>query len=431
MDVQNQILLYLIDDALVKLRKKRSASHLMKDFELLRESVQRNHSNDIEKWHGLFQQCHELYGELGGVLTADHWQSPAFDEVGVNEVGDEQGKIIANVNDYKRDQHPTGITYEKAYANEYVVRSFIATPTAYATTSGMAALLVASLIVRHRLPDQYRIAVGAHSYFENQELLHMMFPPSALIPFDEQNPEGLKTIRPNAIFLDTLANDPDMTAAHMPEIFSIARNLGHHVDVVVDATCTSAANVQVPKILGSISVMVFESLNKFHQFGLDRTTGGILWAVGILNDTIYRTRDHAGVNISEMAAAIMPTPNRKMHALYLGRLQKNAKRIEETLKHVPTIRVTYSGGPFVSVEFPARTWKLYQKAIHSMLIDAKKKHVPIVAGSTFGTPITRIYTWSPRSPFEKSFLRIAPGLESPEQMDDVCELIYDTCVKQH
>lgn len=439
MDVQNQILSYLIDDAIKKLRQKHRSTDA---FMSLKNALRQQEQKTTIEWHELFRQCHELYGLLGGILTADHWQSPSFDGSKISEVGDEQGKIIENLNDYKRDQHPVGLVYEQAYAMAFLQHSFVTTPTAFATTSGMAALTVAALVVRQRLPKQYRIAVGEHSYFENHELLRMIFPEDCIVPFDEQSPETLRKIQPHAIFFDLIANDPSMTVADISGIFSVAGLVGRHVDVVVDTTCASMAHFRIPirmRLTGNVSILGFESLNKYHQFGLDRVTGGILWAYGVLDDTLYRVRDHAGVIIPEIAAAALPMPHRALHEKYLRRLEQNALCVARLLDLLQNIRVRYPGlsthpgfrlakrigysGSFVSIEFPGRSWQTYQKALQSILKEAKKRHVPMIAGSTFGTPVTRIYTWSPRSKFEKSFLRISPGLESSEEIAGVCDVL--------
>ena len=462
--LQNSILSYLIEDAIRKLRKKHKLSKQSKSvassiqstieaFTSLRQELKTTSTFTLMAWHELFLRCHELYGTLGGILTADHWQAPAFGSNGVNEVGDEQRKIIANLNDYKRDQHPMGLLWEHAYAKAFLIHSFMEVPTAFATTSGMAALTVAALVVRQRLPKEYRIAVGEHSYFENHELLHMMFPAERIVLFDERQPASLRAMRPNAIFFDLLANDPSMTVADVSGILSVAARMGHHVDVVVDTACTSMEHFRVPvmtRVTGKVSIIGFESLNKYHQFGLDRTTGGVLWAYGILNDMVYRVRDHAGVIIPESAAATLPTPYRSLHKQYLNRLQHNAMYLAKAMQDISNIRVSYPGlpshtghvvakrvgyfGSFISVEFPGQSWRKYRPVMRSILAVAKKKNVPIVSESSFGMPITRIYTWSPRSQFEKPFLRIAPGLESPEDIARIRGVVIPVlrnCVKEY
>lgn len=439
MDVQNRILSYCIDDAIRKLTR---ADRSPDAFIRLRDTMRNHPPSGIAAWHGMFRICHELYGELGGILTSDHWQSPAFAGVGVDETGNESGRIVANVNDYKRDLHGVGLMWERSYAKAFLSGLFFSVPTAHMTTSGMAALTVAALVVRKRLPAEYRIAVGEHSYFENKELLTMMFPEHRITYFDEASPKSLSGIRPNAVFFDTLANDPSMTVADTGGILSVAGSFGHHTDVVIDTTCTSVSHTRIPlrtKLSNRVSVIGFESLNKFHQFGLDRVTGGVVWSMGIPADTIYRARDHAGVNIAEASAAAIPAPSASLHAAYLGRLESNTLRIARSLEHIPRIRVVYPGlpshrdhrlarvtgysGAFVSVEFPGSDRRRYRMALQRILAYAKLSAVPVIAGSTFGTPVTRVYTWSPRSAFERPFLRVAPGLETPEECTRMSQVI--------
>lgn len=423
-------------------RAAESIPHTIDRLIQLKEETKRNPRMSISDWHKLFQVCHELYGMMGAICTSDHWQSPAFDQVYVDEAGDERKQIISNVNDYKRDQHPIGIAWEKAYARAFLTHSFVTTPNAFATTSGMAALTVATLIVQERLPKEYRIAVGRHSYFENLELLHMVFPKQNLYMFDEDHADTLLSLRPHAVFFDLLANDPAMTVADAGGIIRIVGKMGYHVDVVIDTTCTSIAHLQVPvrfRMTDRISIIGFESLNKYHQFGLDRTTGGVIWAKGVMEDAIYRTRDHAGVNISENAAMMLPTPHKVLHTAYLQQLERNAHAIAYRLERLSHIRVSFSGlpnhpdtriakrigytGSFVSISFPESGWRRYRTAMQKIMQIAKQSGVPIVAGSTFGMPITRVYTWTPRSAFEKPFLRIAAGLETPEEIARVCEVL--------
>lgn len=439
--VQYRILSYLIADAVGKLQKKKDASsvRLQESFVWLRHALEKEPPKNIVAWHELFATCHMLYGELGGVLTATHWQSPSFDGSEVEEVGDEQGNIVANVNDYKRDQHPVGLSYETSFVNAYLLRSFRTAPTVFATTSGMAALTVSALIVRNRLPDDYRIAFGEHSYFQNHELLHMMYPKERLYTFDETHPEELETIKPHAIFVDLLANDPSMIATDLSGIYSAAQRFGHHVDIVVDATCASLFHLQIPFRLSNVSIIGFDSLNKFHQFGLDRVTGGVVWVSGILHETVYRVRDHSGLILSEASAATLPTPNAALFTLYLKRHERNALMAAKAIQAIPSVRVHYAGlpthpshqyakkigfyGSFVAIELPGKNWKEYKRLKDLIIKEAKRQHVPLIAGSTFGTPVTRVYTWSTQSTFSRQFLRISPGLESAQEMQQVCDII--------
>lgn len=463
--VQEKILSYLISDAsskvtnkLVSLTRTESNQHdlflsietFLENLDALKREIRDTQGWTVLRWHELFLRFRTLYSTMGALCTADHWQSPAFDMYGVDEAGDEKEKIIANFNDYKRDQHSVGALWEKTYAREYLTRSFVKTPTAFVTTSGMAALTAACLVVRKRLPLSYRIAVGEHSYFENKELFHMMFPKESIVFFDERHPEALRELRPHAVFVDVLANDPSVAVADMPKLWKALSAIKQHVDVVFDVTCISAVHWKMPVSVihnARISVICFESLNKFHQYGMDRVTGGVMWSYGILDDALYTARDHAGVMMQESAVAQLPKPNKKVHRLYLARLQNNAMHIARTLAsvhggftvHYPGLpkdagyqAAKYGGyaGAFVSLEFTNKNRSMYKKTAAAILREATNRRVPVVAGTSFGLPVTRIYTWSPRSDFERPFLRIAPGLESSEQMKKVSDVLVYALAKK-
>jgi len=449
--VQETVLFYLISDAqkkLVAARKSGCPQDIHAEIRELEDAFAGLHGQvragmpDSVAFHRLHTRCRHLYARMGGLLTAAHWQSPAFGYSVTDETGGEQKIIRANINDYKRDQHPTGVAWEKKFASGYIGRG---RPFVYATNSGMAALTVSALLVRQGLPRVYRIAVGKRSYFENKELLHMMFPRERIVFFDEQLPEELGSIRPHAVFADAVTNDPSMITTDFDAVVSASCTAGHPVTVVADVTCVSSLYFRMPKLPRlhtRVTFIGFESLNKFHQYGLDRVTGGVLWGYGVSSDAVYRVRDHAGVNIAEYAAAVLPTPNKYVLGTYLRRLEDNAAIVAKRLRgRVPgSVSVQYPGKPrgskralyagsFVAVSMQNKDWRAYRTTLREILARAKKTGIPLVAGTSFGLPVTRIYTWTPRSRFEKVFLRISPGLESSQRMRELADCIADALVR--
>lgn len=433
MDVLKQdILRYLCDDAIRKLGRIRSAEagRLNAVLHAIRNETR---TADDAAFHALFVRCHLAYGELGGVLTAAHWQSPAIDASVADEAGDERGTIVANLNDYKRDMHAAAVSWEKSFASVYLAHPLTVPPVVYATGSGMAALTTAALTVSDALPEDGKVAVGKHSYFENKELLSRIFPGERLVYFEERDPGALAAIAPHAVFADLLANDPDMTAVDLRGLLSACGRLRHRVTVVADVTCLSALRVSRVRLPKRVALMLFESLNKFHQFGLDRVTGGVVWAYGMPADALYRTRDHAGLIISETSAATLPTPNRALFKRYLTRLTGNAAYLSEKLTAACAekgITVCHAkDGAFVSIVIRQPHWRTYRRMLTRIMTLAKRRKVPLVYGTSFGLPITRIYTWVPRSRHEKVFLRIAPGLETGAELHRVLQVIADGCVR--
>lgn len=444
--VQYGVLIYLIDDALGKLKRKQhslaenglgttDADRLLVALSTIRQEVRFLKDWDISAFHALFLRLRNVYAAVGAVLTADHWQSPSCAASVVHQSGDEKRQIKANFNDYKRDQHAIGTAWEAAYADAYLKRGFRKAPVAFATSSGMAALTVSALLVRQRLPPKSRIAIGERSYFENKELLEMMFGNDAVRYFDEREPEELLTYMPHAVFVDSVANDPSANALDLTVLAGVLRNTGKPADMVVDFSCSAVSGYTIPRLLAGAMFVGFESLNKFHQFGMDRTTGGVVWASGISWDTVYKTRDHAGVNIAEYSASVLPMPDTSVLSLYLSRIRENADIVASGLSEMLSQRfaVSYPSGkrnknnqgPFVSVSESSGDRKVYGKLVREVLRYADRSGIPLVAGTSFGMPVTRIYTWSPRSRFEKPFFRISPGLETESEIRNVLQSLTE------
>jgi len=431
--IQQDILLYLIHDAQKKLSKKRRPSvseSLGVAFADLEHHVRRGTIMSTHSFHTFYIRCHELYGLLGGAITEDHWQSPSYASSVETEAGDESRSIIANVNDYKRDVHPIGIVLEQSYAAAYPKRQLLLPPLCLATVSGMAALSVALVYAASKRQQPVRIAVGEHSYFENKELVRMLFGSGSIVWFDERNPEVLLRERPDIILFDAVSNDPALTVADVSAMYGTAARMDGVPYVVVDASAAMVSELPLHPLVGlRFRLMVFESLNKYHQFGLDRVTGGILTLYGIPHDDVYTVRDHLGVNMPEQSAASIPTPSKSLMKRYMNRLRINTRIVTERLQGLRGVSVNMPvqhGNPmgtFVSVQIPSKSSATYRKIIRASIRYAQERTVPLLAGTTFGTPITRIYTWSTRSEFERPYLRISPGLETQEAIDQVADVI--------
>lgn len=383
---------------------------------------------DFHRFTEYFERCHELYGMLGGILSADHWQSPTFAGSVVSQSGDETKSIIANFNDYKRDAHDAGKLLEKLYGQTYAKQTLLRTPVVLSTVSGMAAFTVASLYIRSKMQKNEIVAVGEHSYFENKEVLEMIFPKESVIQFDEREPEVLREQSPRVIVVDTICNDPSVTVSDLKQLYTVIKSIHPNPFLIVDSTATTALDLPVP----SFPSIFFESLNKFHQFGLDRVTGGMLVGYGMYYDELYRIRDHSGMSLPEASAMTIPTPQSSLMHRYLHTLRNNTDILRHEVEKVSGIIVRVAAtkkspiGTFLSVEVPEHSFTLYRKVIQKALSLARKEKIPLLAGTTFGTPVTRLYTWTTRSKFERPFLRITPGLEDSEEIQKVGRIMRES-----
>ena len=173
---------------------------------------------------------------------------------------------MPHVDDYKRDRHADAAAYEAAYLREYVREPGV---RAFATSCGMSALTTILAFLSADGP----VLLGSSSYHETKELVLRRFA-RRVVEVDEADlPDAtLAEIRPR-VFVDSLCNSRGLAGSaarpdpqHGPRL---GRGRQH-----VPRPRVPSVRVAAPRLL------VWESLLKLAQFGLDRANAGILLARG-------------------------------------------------------------------------------------------------------------------------------------------------------
>jgi hypothetical protein len=330
-------------------------------------------------------QLRREYALRAALATAGEWQSPP--------IGD---AIRAHVDDYKRDRHADAAAYEGAYLREYVDEPAV---HALATSCGMSALTTILWFLDGKGP----VLLGDGSYHETKELVRAAYPGAVVEVAEAQLPEAMVGLRPEAVFLDSLCNSRGLAVPDLDEILAAASCW-----VVLDNTCLGPScrpfDSRAPRLL------VWESLLKLAQFGLDRANAGILLARGPAVERLDKLREHLGSNVSDTAILSLPPPSRARLTTRIARLERNAALLAERLDGI------YPGvGPLLQLDVPEpRAW------IDRALPEACRRGVRIVHGTSFGFDHTRVYLTAPGP---DSFLRIAPGTEDRLRIETVAEAL--------
>lgn len=391
---------------------------------------------------------------IGAIVTATDWQSPSYAHAMHSQAGRQEGMIWATINDYKRDVHEDAFVYERAFVKEYV-DNWIKLPIfAYATSSGMAAFttILNFLLLQKKVSDA--ILVGTSIWFQNKLLLDQAYGNKIIYVAETDTQKILNLIetkQPSVLVFDSLTNSPEVLC---PELDTIIPYLVAHAKketyLVIDNTCLTLALQPMKYLFGrrsKVRLIVFESLNKYHQFGADRVTGGIIWSYG--GDTIRLSdfRRHLGTNIPDVSVCSLPTPNKTMLTKRLARHSRNAHIIASALQ---TWVEKHPANPFAAISFPGLTnnpsyawtknmpfwgsyftfiWKarytsvpVYQRFIKTVMNEAKKRKLDIVAGSTFGLNTTRIYLTALHSRPSQPFIRVAVGAEDRLIIEEITQM---------
>lgn len=394
-----------------------------------------------------------LHLMTGAVSTAAEWQSPSFLHTTRSQAGKHTGAISGNINDYQRDFHRDGRVYEHAFRSEYIDARW--TPSVVVTNSGMAALttVIVGLHMEGKLNGP--VIVGKSSYFEYKEVLNE-FCPGRITYVDEMDTDAIietvQRLAPSAIFIDALCNVEAIAVPDLPHLIPALANVTTRPTTLVIDNTGLGPSYQPLRDLPrgtDLGVVVLESLQKYHQFGFDGVTGGIVWRDHATKLHLFRARMHLGTNMADTSVLALPTPNREMLTRRMTRLHRNATYLAQTLdahfrtkRHLMVSHVVHPGlpshpayawaqrlpfhGSFLTLAFRtlARIPMVYQAWQHLVIHEAKKAGVDLVAGSSFGFNVTRIYLTARHATKSTTpFIRISAGTETQDEIEKLAAVI--------
>jgi cystathionine beta-lyase/cystathionine gamma-synthase len=234
----------------------------------------------------------------------------------------------------------------------------------------------------------------------------------------------------------------------IPDLASVVRamqgsELGPYL--VLDNTGLSCTFQPFQLPLGRrVRALVFESLTKYAQFGLDRVTGGVILSDERDADALDRYREHLGTNIADASVRALPWPDRVRLERRLDRIGRNAvtlaaaiaRAAQDTgrrvvvganhpgLEHHPSYSVardlSFSGG-WLSIAFSPTCDRpeIHRRFVELVIEESRRRQVPLNAGATFGLDVTRIYPTASTALSGRPFVRVSPGIEHLAQIEEL------------
>ncbi len=376
------------------------------------------------------------------LVGAADWQSPSFlHSIGPN-AGRQDGRIRAHWNDYKRDRHLDAGAYERRY-----LQALVDGPPgqrALLTSCGMAAFTTVLSFLQLEGKLAGPILAGSGLYHETRLLLERALPGRLHLVDEGDTTLLLRTIdelRPSALFLDSLSNTKWMP---VPELARVLERLaGRETYLVLDNTGLSVSCQPFALADESARLIVFESLLKYAQLGLDRANAGVIVARGGDAAGLSGYREHLGTNVADVAVHALPRPDRRVLERRLARLQRNALLLATRLGAAGegAVEVVYPGLPShrcaaASRRLPFRGGCLSivcreqdvelrrERALVKQAVDeAARRGVALLAGSSFGFGTTRIYLTAEGAECGEPFVRVAAGTEHRLEVERVADAL--------
>jgi cystathionine beta-lyase/cystathionine gamma-synthase len=288
------------------------------------------------------------------------------------------------------------------------------------------------------------VIAGAGLYHESRLLLARTLP--GRIRFvDERDTRALLRaigeLNPRAIFLDSLSNTTWMP---VPELAPVIERLrGTATYLIVDNTGLSVSCQPFALAGDSVRLVVFESLLKYAQLGLDRANAGVIVARADDAELLSSYREHLGTNVADVAVHALPRPDRRVLERRLARLQRNALFLATRLsERSPTsVEIVYPGlpshpcaqaasrlvfsGGCLSIVFREHDGRLRRERalVEAAVAEGAKRGVALLAGSSFGFDTTRIYLTAARGECGEPFVRVAAGTEHRLALETLAETL--------
>ena len=383
-----------------------------------------------------------------GLAGAADWQSPSFLHSMLPAAGRQCGRIRACWNDYKRDRHLDADALERRWVAEMVDGP--ADVRALLTTCGMAAFttILSFLLMEGKLDGP--VLVGAGVYHETKLLLGRALEGRARV-VDERDTGALlraiEELEPSAIFLDSLSNTKWMPVADLPPLLDALRDRTTYL--VMDNTGLSVSCQPFALAPASVRLIVFESLLKYAQLGLDRANAGVILARRDTAKTLAQYREHLGTNIADVAAHAVPSPDRAVLERRLRRLGRNAltlaRHVRERTEGAVEIvhpglashpcapaasRLAFTGG-CLSIVLDGHDSELRRERalVEHAITAAAARGVALLAGASFGFNTSRIYLTAARAERADPFVRLAAGTEHSLELEALADAVADAVLR--
>jgi cysteine synthase/cystathionine beta-lyase/cystathionine gamma-synthase len=389
------------------------------------------------------------YKQRGNVLCARDWQSPIYASsvfLGANRLSD---GIAEHAWDYKRDGHLDALGYEEQFVSQYVAHLGGKRAKAYLTNSGMGAFTTVLHWLAHEL-QMGGVTVGLKPmYFENLHLAQAFFPNMIQLdtPSSGELLSCLRSKQPSVVFCDVVSNCGEVVSHDIETILNWATTeMKEPVAVVIDTTCLPTLLLPsglLENMPAHVSVIFVESLAKFHQFGMDTVTGGVvvLEAEQSLHDNYKKNRARLGINIADASVGSLPLPNRELLTKRLYRHSRNTRVLAQHLdliaregKGIVESVSWQSEGPqsaswyrssclSIRLHKPFKSVKRYQEFEQKVMDLCVQAGLPLALGTSFGFDVSRFYVTAPSTPFEDPFLRVSVGTETSSQIQQLCDIL--------
>ena len=397
----------------------------------------------------LARALRSLHTLVAAGMVAAEWASPSVRYSVHSAAGRRSDRVQLYHDDYTRDRHWDALVFEQEWVKQYVDHHPACEPVALMTSSGMAAF---NTILHYVCNTVTRgpVLMGSGCYHECAQLIETSTLADLVVKVEDTDTaewvRAVESLRPEAIFVDSLCNSLSMALPDIDAILCKLTECDLQSYVVIDNTGLTIGYQPWDRPTIPVGLIVFESLTKCAQFGLDGTPAGMIVTSESHAHKLDSLREHLGTNVTHMAVGQIPLPNRHLFERRIARLGRNCERlarktdiflrsrgipakvISPVLPGHPSVsvarRYAFRGPIFgISLARRADSHAARRSLVDAVIDEARRRRVPLIEGTSFGFDTTRIYLTAPDDAKGAPFVRIAPGTEHSDGIERVADVL--------
>ena len=343
--------------------------------------------------------------------------------------------VVPHSSDYKRDRHHDAVAFEREYLRRHLPDPPCAAH-AFMTACSMATVTTVLSGVREEGGLTGGLVVGHGVYHETKELLSA----PAAVPWPRSTRRATwpsarlsTSTRRAPCSCDWVGSERDAGAGPRPRdpaprCDGARRLAGGGQQWRLAASSTAGACAAAPREVCASSSS--ESLTKYAQLGLDRTTAGIITAAGDGVERLSEHRERLGTNVLDHSVHTLPWPDRQALSRRLGpdRAQchptwpsaftaraapRCACRTPRCATTTPTGARSRSVGGYLTIDLcPASAAGAEERFVRRAIAQAEAAASAARSPApSFGLDVTRVYAPAGRAERRARLLRVAAGTE--------------------
>lgn len=403
-------------------------------------------ATSIESLADISASLRRVRVELRGVCrrsassVSGGWQSPAMESSLDASILEDAERMIQSGIDYHRAAHLAGIDYESRFQESLFEQHKGC--RVLTTSCGMGAITTALQYLAGKLAEiQGPVVVDDGCYHETRFLVESLFH-SRLQYLDLTSADvvtSLRDIKPSLVIFDSTRNSRKICLLPVADIMAAVEKARSYL--LVDSTSLVSAEpiISVAKANRVLDrTLVATSLAKMHQYGMDTVTAGALIYDAGLDEPFpgpKTFRTHLGMNISEDSAVILPAPSLFFLRQRASRISRNVEALSSALRAAMadlSVETAMCWGeanlyaPYFNISISRGDEVAWYRAFMSRVMEsARRRGVPLFAGTSFGFDVTRIYLVESLIPSHRPFIRVSPGMESAYEVTLLAEALTE------